>query len=304
MKRILLALTLLLGMLLVLPTASANASAADQNPQNGNAADGKNPAPKRCAAMTNHKVSGTLVGQDGLGINATIGFDMKDAQGRQINLAGCPDTGYTTVLQLNHYIGGHGAKLGAIQHDVKGVTKSAVTKNWYLYNLPANAAVVWIETYPRHYTGSPCDMACAGAGDTTKYGRTNRREVPINKSTNTIINLTAPTAPIYGGTTGAIQVKVLNLAGKAVNVASCNTNVTKNCIAAHAWSVSTPEGRITQGWATGERNSTTTYKFSTLASGQKYTVWMDYANPAGKHTIVRTIVQVNSKATTNFSVKI
>lgn len=300
MKRILLALVLLLGTLLVIPAASANASALDQNPNNGNAADGANPIGKRCAAMTGATLRGTLTGQDHLGINATIGLDMKDAQGRAIDLGGCPTAAYTTVLQLNHYINGHGAKLGTVMHDVKGVAQGTVGNTWYVYHLPANAAVVWVETYPRHYTGSPCGMTCAGEGDTSKYGRTNRREVPVTQS----INLWAPTVPIYGGTTGAIQVKILNSAGNGVNIAACNNTVTRNCISAHAWSVATPEGRITQGWATGTRNSTTTYKFAALAAPQKYVVWVDYANAAGAHKVVRTYIQVNQKATTYYSVNI
>ncbi|MDQ2849113.1 MAG: hypothetical protein M3Y77_22920 [Actinomycetota bacterium] len=245
-----------------------------------NTATGVNSA-HRCAGWTNRSMVGTLKGADGLAINATIGFDMKDAQNRTIDLAtGCLASGYSTIVQLNHYTSATGARIGSPAKDVKGAARGTVSASWALSHLPANVTNVWIETYPRAYTGSPCGMSCAGTSNTGKYGRTNRRQVKISPAVTTV-NLVAAMTPKYGGTTGNIQATLVNAHGGGANYPSC-AGVAKSCAQVYTWSTSIPEGAKLEGWGGAGKISTTTWEMDSLASGTSYVVVVTVCDAKGR----------------------
>ncbi|MGI8417547.1 MAG: hypothetical protein ACR2P2_15380 [Nakamurella sp.] len=283
-KRALAVLALLVGSLLIMPvtTASAAGWGGSDNPDWNNTATGVNNA-HRCAGWTNRTFSGSLVGQDGLAVNATIGFNLRDAHGNNIDLAtGCAVSGYGAIVQLNHYISWSGAKIGSVQRDSKGAAQGAVSANWVLSHLPANVTNIWIETYVRSYTGSPCGMRCAGTGNVTKYGRTNRREVKI-AFPQAVVHLTAPTTPAYGGQTGSIMVRLVNRLNQPMNYNTCNgTTVTRSCVQVNAWSTYTPEGHVTEGWGSGGKVAAATWKVLSLASNQGYKARFDYIGSTGR----------------------
>lgn len=88
-----------------------------------------------------------------------LSVQLLDANGDSIGLDGCPlSGGYATVISLNDDLDGLG-------------TNSATgnTKSWSVSGLPANAATANIEVYPKSPSGT----------DTTRYGRSLRRSVPI-----------------------------------------------------------------------------------------------------------------------------
>lgn len=309
LKKILLSALLVLSAMLVIPATSANASgwgAPGGNPQWGNTADGSTPIANRCAGVTTRKFVGDLAGQDGLGVNATIGFNLVNSAGQLIDLGGClAPGGYSAIVQLNHYVGFAGQRFGTAQVDAKGVSHGRVGPEWAIYHLPANAVAVWIESYTRSYNGSPCGMSCAGDPNSTKYGWVNRRVVPIS----TYVHLTAPTTPAYHGTTGQIQIKLIGANGQPVDEASCSSTQSSNCVQLYTWSTNYPEGKIVQGWGAAARVDVGQYRFtalaSGLASGQPYVIWIDYygANGAFLHHVTTT-TKVFPGYTMKFSVQV
>ena len=273
-------LTILIAMILG-SSIEANAASGRDNPDWNNTAVGVSSG--RCAPITNRSLVGTLKGDDGLAVNATIGFDLKDKQGREIDMAtGCFSTGYSSILQLNHYVGYLGAKIGSTQHDAQGHSEGAVSANWSLSHLPANADTIWVETYIRQYTGSPCGMRCAGDGNRGKYGDTNRRAVKLGSGTTTM-NLIAPRTPKFGGTDGNLRIKWLDHAGHVFSPGhQCGAkNVT--CISMHGWSQNNPEGAKVQGWGSGSEISTSgIWQINSLAGNQLYKVMVDFYDKNGK----------------------
>jgi hypothetical protein len=258
----------------------------------------------RCSPITNRTLSGTLLGDDGLGLNATIGFNMVDDKGRNIDLAtGCPVYGYGAIVQLNHYVGYRGQAVGSIQHDARGVPQGPVTAGWTLSHLPASARVVWIETYTRAYTGSPCGMRCAGVSDVRKYGWLNRREVPV---TSGPVHLVAPRTPAFGGHTGNIEARLVDSAGRVQDPVGCwAPAVTRHCVQVHTWSMNSPEGSQIQGWGAGTRFAPGSWRFPSLASGQRYKIRLDFIDSAGRLSRrVQAYTAVHPGYTSHLSIRI
>lgn len=240
----------------------------------------------RCSPPTTRHFAGELVGQDGLGVNATVGINLVTASGQSIDLGGCPTGGYAAPLEVNHYVGFYGQKIGTIQRDKKGVAHGTVSPKWAVYNLPANATAAWIETYSRGYAGSPC-TTCGGAASTAKYGWVNRRVVPVSQ----YVRLIAPTTPAYGGSTGQIQATLVKSNGQRLDEVSCTSAIRSNCVQLYTWSTNIPEGSMVQGWGAAIRVNVGQYRFEALASalrGQPYVVWVIFhgANGASIRTII------------------
>ncbi len=295
-------LTILIAMLLG-SSIEANAASGRDNPDWNNTSVGVSTG--RCTAMTNRSLVGTLKGDDGWGVNATIGFDIKDSQGRQIDMAtGCLTTGYSAIVQLNHYVGYLGAKIGQMQHDTKGHNEGAVSPNWSLSHLPANADTVWVETYIREYTGSPCGMRCAGDGNRGKYGDTNRRAVKLGSGTTTM-NLIAPSTPKFGGTDGNIRITFLNHLNKPFYAGHQCGQVSKICISMHAWSQNNPEGAKVQGWGSGSIISPAgIWQINSLAGNQPYKILVDFYDGSGnKYKQDVAYASVSNGKTTMLSMK-
>jgi len=264
-------------------------SGVSGNPSFGSSAGGSSGS---CSANTGRVLAGTLTGQDGLALNATIGFDMLDSHGRKINLdTGCVTTGYSTVVQLNHYISGRGAPVGtpmtsAASKYIPAKDEGVTTTHFRITGIPAAVTNVWIETYPRSFNGSPCGLTCAGPLDNTKYGQSNVRALPLHSGTTTV-SLTAPTTKAFGGSTGSIKMRLVHN-GHLVG-------------ADHVYAYSTGKNLVRlQGWGIGRAQGDGSYLVPALASNQPYVVWSYFGNRIVKHSGV----YVHPKTMTTVTVQV
>jgi hypothetical protein len=276
------------------PATAGTGSSMLSNPDFDDVATGRSDV-KRCAPMTDRSFVGTVTGADGLFPNVTVGFDVKDKKGRNIDIAdGCAKYGYSAIVQLNHYIGFEGAPAGTEQFNkgtkyIPVTSKGLVTNRFELRNLPANADNVWIESYTRSYTGSPCGLTCAGEVDNRKYGNFNRRAVKLSKGS---IDLVLPMTPEYGGVTGKIRLKVVSKSGRPVALKKI-----------YAWSMLKKDGsQQFQGWGMGGHLGNGVWEVPALAPGQKYVLWL-YA-PNGSVIARKKWVPVKTGSTTKITVKI
>lgn len=242
-----------------------------------------------CTARTTHALSGYVTGADNLDVNVSIGFAVSDAQGRQINVSdGCVMThgGYSTPQQeKNHYVSGRGAPRNSRMHDAAGHDMGVSTHTWSLTGLPANASAVWIEVYSRGYAGSPC-TACFGPRDVSKYGYVMRR--PLKPGTANIVLQLPMTCAYHGGSTNRIFGYVTNSAG---------TRVLPDRVVAS--SIMPDRNTVPMGWGVA-MTSTGSYNLESLASGQKYVVWMTYKGLTQR----RSGVVVNPCKITPFNVRV
>lgn len=246
----------------LLTGATALPAAAFQgNPDNGPSASGAPDTSGRCAPATNRVFTGSIRGADDLGVNVTVGFDMKDTAGHTIDLAtGCAANGYSTIVQLNHDIGALGQAVGTATRPTRDAAGSTVTDRYTISGIPANITNAWIETYSRGADGSPCGWSCAGKVDVTKYGQVNRREIGLDTGG---VDIRLPLTPAYGGSTGALDVTVVDRAGHPYPVQKSYT-----------WSM-LPDGRRTdQGWGIGVQGGAGRITTTALGSSQDYVSWV------------------------------
>lgn len=153
-------------------------------------------------------ISGTLRGADGKYVDAMLGFDILDAQGRKIQANGSPVTngGYGALVRLNWCLSSAGSSTST-----PGCAGTPFTDTWSL-QLPSNAVSVYVEAYPkdpsnssylnnyRGYTGPN-----PGTTDETTYGMTYRRHVAVLGAGATGVPLVAPTVCGQpGGSTGTL----------------------------------------------------------------------------------------------------
>lgn len=221
-----------------------------------------------CATNSGRSITGTVFGQDGRDVNVSIGFDLVDRNGRALNGDprsagyGCAKTGGYSVPQtyLNHFVSPEGAAPGSVMQD-----GNRTTRGWRLTSIPSNAVGAYIEVYHRGYTGSRCKDAngnwCFNPSTLTKYGYANKHLVPIGTQ-NLPIRL--PMTCAYKGTAGNIQGRIVNAAGQPVKV--------KNVFAWtqtkwNAWP-------YYQGWGSARFPRDGYYVIPSLASKQKYTIWL------------------------------
>lgn len=211
----------------------------------------------RCAPATTRNIAGTLKGKDGLGLNATIGFDLLDSRGRHVDArTGCTASGYGALLQLNHYVSDLGAPIGSEMTSAQGQDEGPVTASFSVNDIPSNVKTVFVETYTRKYTGSPCGLTCAGTTSNYKYGNVNRMFLPVAQTSN--LNLIADTTKQFGGDTGTIQVFV----------------PTTGKVSVHAWSMSIKGNVSDEGWGTGTQSSSNKHIWTipALSPNQEYTM--------------------------------
>lgn len=247
------------------------------------------PAQAACASVTSRSVSGTVTGQDGRDVNASVGFDVVDAHGQPINADpngpgyGCPKTGGYSIPQreLNHFVSGQGVPAGTLQPDGTRTVRAI-----RIGSLPANAAQVWIEVYSRGYTGSPCKDSrgnwCFNNLDTSKYGFANWQKVPPGTQRLAIrLPMTCP----HGGTDGSVMGKAYDASGAPVALSQV-----------YAWTLA-PWGTAPslKGWGIADKVSGNAYHVGALAAGQRYTI---QATSTAGRTIRKLFVPVNAcKAT-------
>jgi hypothetical protein len=223
------------------------------------------PANAACASRTTNYIWGYVYGADNYDVNVSIGFDVQDRNGRDINVDpaysdyGCAKTsshgGYSIYpKEMNHYV----TYAGVPQH-TRMQNGQYTTRVWSLNNLPSNAYRVWIEVYSRGYNGSPC-TTCMNPGNTTKYGYANKHYVPMGTKGLTI------KLPMrcggYGGNAGYISGSVRTSSGASYTLKRI-----------YAWTTSSWNALpAIQGWGSGAI-STGSYTLPAMASGQRYTIW-------------------------------
>jgi len=152
-------------------------------------------APSGCAPLTK-TLAGSVAGGDGHFVNVMLGFDIQDAGHHAIGQYGCGGVhGYGAIDHLNYCLSGHGAatSAGVNVPAVPTCSRTASTKNWSI-RLPANAAYVYVEAYPKTTSSSP------RFGDTnySHYGMSYRRAIPVGGAL-TSTNLVMPTICMTGG---------------------------------------------------------------------------------------------------------
>jgi hypothetical protein len=218
------------------------------------------PSSGGCAPLTK-TLAGSVVGGDGRFVNTMLGFDIQDAGHHPIGQNGCGGVrGYGATLHLNYCLAGHGAATssGVNVPSVPACRSTANTKNWSL-RLPANAAYVYVEAYPKRTSSTPR----YGDTDYSHYGMSYRRAIPV-PGAMTSTSLTMPTICGTGGPnmTGGITGRIFRNGvlwkahGGSVN----------------AWSVEAPNSPVL-GMGLGKVNPNTgTYSINFLTVMSRYTL--------------------------------
>ena len=252
------------------------------------------PAQAACATRTTKTLSGTVHGQDGRDVNASVGFDVVDARGRAINADpsapgyGCAKTGGYSVPQkyFNHFVTYQGAAPGTVMKD-----GSRTTRAWRITDLPSNAAAVWIEAYSRGYQGSPCKDSrgnwCFNPTDVRKYGYANKIKTPVGTQG---VKVVLPTTCAFGGTAGSIVGKGVDAAGRAVTLKQVYAWTE------HSWNAAPG----VHGWG-AHKPTSPTYAVRSLAAGQTYVVWA--YGPRGNRVVVKG-VKVNPCKSTPLTIRV
>ncbi|MEY2421117.1 MAG: hypothetical protein QOI95_1184 [Acidimicrobiaceae bacterium] len=156
------------------------------------------PAPTASAATCatqNKSVGGAFMGEDARRLSGMVGIVLFDSAGRPINAAGCPKqpgddgpSGYTFITLVN------GIGTCCFQLDAFGAppTDTRYANTWRIDGLPANAATVWAEAYPKSNQVATTDYS--------RYGGSMRRLVPVTLG----VDLLLPLGCTPGGNNGAI----------------------------------------------------------------------------------------------------
>lgn len=199
-------------------------------------------------------ISGTVQGADSRYVDVMLGFDVIDAAGNKIEMDGLPN-GYSTIQRINHCV----PAAGAVASQKCPTTGYVTTKNW-TQKLPNNAVKVYVEVYPkspnttnwlnnyRGYTGP-----AAGTTDTSAYGMTFRRAIPVNGAVANVGIVLPKVCGTPGGTTGTLVGRIAGFGAGKVN----------------AWSMS-PDGTKSMGFAIGNIDAYGNYRIEKLQSGQRY----------------------------------
>ncbi len=243
-----------------------------------------------CSAPSSTKlVTGTIRGADGKLVDAMIGFEVRDAAGRRLDLGG--GTGYSAIVRVNHCVKASGATRS------QTCSTGKVTGYSWALRVPASAASVFLEAYPksptstdylvnfRGYTG-----VAAGSTNTDTYGTAYRRSLAVGPSGLGGVAIVLPKKCAAGGNTGAL---VGRISGWPIGTAG----------RVNAWSLAGHQPMM--GFATGTVHRDGTYEIRGLAPNQRYGLIagggsfsrnvVDYRRATSNDTLVRTC------ATTHFN---
>ena len=193
-------------------------------------------------------LSGAIRATDGRAVNALIGLDFLDEQGRSLRRDGCvrspecPFVGYGGVLRVNENL------------PAEGSTDTATWSTSWSYTAPAGTVQVFIEVYPQNASYKT---------DETRYGHVMRHSVKV--PTSGPIDLLLPLVLCgEGGTVGSIS-------GTAVKDGAAHP--VRRVV---AWSLDEydPVTRPVVGWNIGTASADGTFRVPNLASDQRYQVWL------------------------------
>ena len=200
------------------------------------------------SAQEAHVLSGVIRATDGRAVNALIGLDFLDDQGRKIRRDGCiqspecPFVGYGGVLRINESL------------PAEGSTDTTTWATSWSYTAPPGTAQVFIEVYPQNASYKT---------DESRYGHAMRHSVKV--PTSGPVDLLLPLVLCgEGGTVGSIS-------GTAVKGGA--PHPVRRVV---AWSLDAydPVSRPVLGWNIGTATSDGRFRLPNLPPDQRYQVWL------------------------------
>lgn len=204
-----------------------------------------------------HVVSGFVRGNDGRYVDVMLGFDVLDASGNKINVdRNLNLTGYSAIQRMNYCLSARGATSTR-----PGCAGHPYTDRWSI-SVPPNAALVYIEVYPKDPSPSPAILPPGymgyvgpypGTTDERYYGMSYRRELPVTGPGASNVPIILPQVCSQTGSLGGI---VTGLPRGTTGVV-------------HAWSLESNSAYIL-GMGSGEIKANGTYSVPHLAGLSHY----------------------------------
>lgn len=197
-------------------------------------------------------VTGTIDGSDGRAVDALLGFDWLDADGRRLNRDGCPQSpqcplpSYGTVLRVNPDL------------VATGTADTATATTTFSVRPPLGAAKLMLEAYPQDETHRTNEA---------RYGHAMRHSVPLPLEGPLEVHL--PLVPCdEGGIVGAVR-GTGTLGGAPLPL--------RRVV---AWSLEPFDAfvRPSLGWNIGTASVDGTFTVPNLAGDQRYQVWVTAAD--------------------------
>ena len=226
------------------------------------------------SAQETHLLTGAIRATDGRAVNALIGFDFLDEQGRKLRRDGCvqspecPFVGYGGVLRVNEDLPAEGA-----------ADAESRTTSWSIA-APPGTVQVFIEAYPQN---------ASYRTDESRYGHAMRHSVRV--PTDGPVDLFLPLVLCgEGGTVGSIT-------GTAVRDGAAHP--VRRVV---AWSLDAydPVARPVVGWNIGTARADGTFVVPNLPPDQRYQVWLTAEDGTVRktfgvpvHTCAETPLQVS-----------
>jgi hypothetical protein len=204
-----------------------------------------------------HVVSGFVRGNDGRYVDVMLGYDVLDASGNKINVDGnLALTGYSAIQRMNWCLSSVGAKTSG-----PGCAGRPYTAGWSIA-VPPNAALVYVEVYPKDaspepFIGPPGYNGYVGpypgTTDERYYGMSYRREIPVTGPGASNVPIILPQVCEQTGSLG----------GVVTGLPTGTTGVVR------AWSLESNSAYIL-GMGSGEIKANGTYSIPHLAGLSHY----------------------------------
>ena len=210
-------------------------------------------SPSPAPAPAEPLLTGTIDGTDGRAVNALLGFDWKDAQGRTLHRSGCVqdrDTcsfaGYGTVLRVNPSL------------PASGTSDTATATTSWSVQPPPGARRLFLEVYPQNERLRT---------DNARYGHSMRHSVPLPHDGPMALRLPLGRCD-EGGRVGTVR----GTATKDGQPFPLRRVLGWSLEAYH------PVTRPVLGWGIGTASEDGTFVLPHLAADQRYQVWVTAAD--------------------------
>jgi hypothetical protein len=251
-----------------------------------------------CASSTATKViSGTIKGSDGHVVDVMLGFDVLDSHGNKIDL-GYMKAGYSSIQRLNHCVPIQGATgTGVCKANYQASTRIQTAAQYTTYKwslrVPANAASVYVEVYPKEptvndwvsYHGYTGPMP--GTSNVTEYGMVHRRAVNVAFGSVSNVSIVLPRACGNGAHATAGTV--------AGHISGWPSGVTGSI---YTWS--TAPDQATLGFGVAGVDGSGNYRLAALQGGQNYRVQAQTSTGFSRTAASTGVVKACQTRTFNF----